>query len=71
VTYERIFKLKFEDEVPTHELERRFPKHLKKISKVALMELPEAILKSLLRREDELEKLMCLKRNLLKKIKKR
>ena len=71
MTYEKIFRLKFEDEISTHELEKRFPKHLKKISKVALMELPKATLKSLLKRESELEKLMSLKRNLLRKIKKK
>jgi len=68
VTYEKIFRLKFEDEVPTHELERRFPKELKKISKIALMELPPSILKVLLKREHELKKLMSLKQNLLKKV---
>ena len=71
MTYEKIFKLKFEDEIPTHELEKRFPKELKKISKIALMELPPSTLKELLKREHELKKLMSLKQDLLKKIKKR
>ncbi len=69
MTYEKIFRLKFEDEVPTHELKRRFPKELKKISKIALMELPPSTLKVLLKREHELKKLMSLKRDLLKKVK--
>ena len=69
--YEKIFKLKFENDVPTHELGKRFPKELRKISKIALMELPPSILKALLKREHELKKLMSLKRNLLKKAKKK
>lgn len=68
MTYEKIFKLKFEDEIPTHELKKRFPKELEKISKIALMELPPSTLKELLKREHELKKLMSLKRDLLKKI---
>ncbi len=71
MTYEKIFKLKFEQDVPTHELEKRFPKELKKISKIALMELPATTLKGLIKREDELEKLMSLKQALLKKAKKK
>lgn len=68
VNYEKIFKLKFEDEVPTHVLEKRFPTELRKISRVALMELPSRALKTLVKCERELEKLMWLKRSLLKKI---
>lgn len=71
MTYEKIFRLKFEAEVPTHQLERMFPKDLKKISKIALMELPQSTLKILLKRERELKKLMSLKRDLIKKIKKK
>ena len=71
MTYEKIFKLKFEDEIPTHELKKRFPKELEKISKIALMELPPSTLKELLKREHELKKLMSLKRGLLKKIRKK
>lgn len=71
MTYEKIFKLKFEEDVPTHELERRFPKELKKISKIALMELSPDTLRKLVRREDELKKLMSLKQDLLKKIKRK
>ena len=68
MTYEKIFRLKFEEEVSTHELKKRFPNDWKKISKVALMELPPSTLKELLKREHELKKLLSLKRNLLKKI---
>ena len=71
VTYEKIFKLKFEDDVPTHELEKRFPNELKKISKIALMELPPSTLKELLKREHELKKLLTLKQSLLRKIRKK
>ncbi len=66
MTYERLLNLKFLEEVPTHELERRFPKEIKKISHVALLDLPMATLKTLIKRHDDLERLLALKRSFLK-----
>lgn len=63
MTYERLFNLKFREEVPTYELGKRFPKEIRKISRVALLELPLSTLKTLVKRHEELEKLLKLKRN--------
>lgn len=67
MTYEKIFRLKFNEELPTHELRKLYPKEQKKISRVALLELPTAILRELVKREKELQKLISLKKWLLGK----
>ena len=71
MTYERLFQLKFKEEVPTYKLGRQFPKERKKISHIALLELPEAILRKVLKSEEEFKKLMLLKEWLIKKAEKK
>lgn len=61
VTYQKIFQLKFEEDVPTYELGRRFPKERRKISRVALLELSRSMLCELVKKEKELQKLLFLK----------
>lgn len=67
MTYQKIFDLKFNQEVPTYELGKRFPKHRKKISRIALLDIPFSLLRQLIKREDELEKLLSLKEWLYKR----
>ena len=67
MTYERIFDLKFKENVTTHELGKRFPRERKKISRIALLELPFSMLRNLIKRETELKKLMFLRSWLLGK----
>ena len=67
MTYQRIFDLKFKEEVPTYELGRRFPRERRKISRVALLELPLSILRSVIKQERELQKLVFLKQWLFNK----
>ena len=67
MTYQKIFELKFKEDVPTYELGRRFPKELRKISRVALLELPISILRELVKQEEELRKLLSLKQWFFKK----
>lgn len=64
VTYQTLFKLKFEQKVPTLELEKKFPRDKEKISRLALLELPAKVLKSVVRNEKELFHLQSLKRAL-------
>lgn len=67
MTYEKLFELKFKKQLPTHELEKKYPKDKQKISRIALMELSTNELKTLVRREEELRQLLLLKVDLLKK----
>ena len=67
MTYQRIFNLKFKKEVPTCELRKRYPREQKKISRVALLELPNPLLRELVKQEGEFQKLVSLKQWLFKK----
>lgn len=67
MTYERIFNLKFKEDVPTHELGKRYPHERKKISRIALLELPLSVLRELIKREEEFKKLVSLRQWFFKK----
>ena len=67
MTYQKIFNLKFKKEMPTHELGKRYPKEREKISRIALLELPNPLLRELIKRKQEFQKLVSLKRWLFKK----
>ena len=60
MTYERIYDLKFNKNLPTYVLERKFPREKRKISRLALFDVPPAELRQLVSHE-ELEKLENLK----------
>ena len=67
MTYKRIYDLKFKKHVPTFKLRKRFPGEMRKIARVALLQLPNVVLRELVRREKELRKLIQLREYLLKK----
>ena len=67
MTYQKIFDLKFREEISTLELGKRFPKERKKISRIALLELPNSLLRKLVKHEREFKKLLMLKQWLLEK----
>ena len=67
MTYERLFQLKFEEEVPTHQLGKQFPRERKKISRLALLELAPSQLRKVVKNGEEFRKLMMLKEWLLKR----
>ena len=61
MTYRRLFELKFKERISTHELGKRYPKEIKKISRIALLELSSRELLELVKRETELKRLLNLK----------
>lgn len=65
MTYRNLFDLKFKEKIPTLELERRFPQDKQKISRLALLELPFRLLKSVLKNHGELTQVLKLKKFLL------
>ncbi len=67
MTYERIFNLKFKEDIPTHELGKRYPRERRKISRIALLELPLSVLRELVNKEKEFRKLVSLKQWFFKK----
>lgn len=62
MTYQRIFDLKFKSDIPTYQLGKRYPKERRKISEIALLELPLPILRELIKQERQFQKLVLLKR---------
>jgi len=66
VKYKRIYDLKFNQCVPTFELRKRFPKEGRKITRVALLQLSNSVLRELVHQKKELQKLMLLRRSLFK-----
>lgn len=68
MTYERIYNLKFRKRVPTYRLRKQFPNEARKIARIALLQLPENLLKKLLAREkNELERIRSLRADLKEK----
>jgi hypothetical protein len=61
MSYDRIFNLKFREHVPTYQLGKLFPRERKKITQIALLELPISLLRQLIKQEKELRKLISLR----------
>lgn len=64
MTYERLYELKFRQGFSTYELMKRYPKHIKRVSEVALLDIPEDTLREIIREEKTLCRLIKLKRRL-------
>ena len=64
MTYRKIFDLKFKKKISTLELQKTFPGECRKVSQVALAELPAKTLKQILRGGEKLEQVLLLKKSL-------
>lgn len=64
MTYRELFHLKFHEGVTTEELRRRYPDKIHKVTEVALLDVPEEILREVVFEEEVLRRLMRLKRRL-------
>ena len=64
MTHQDIFYLKFCKGVSTYELMQRFPEHVDRVSEVALMDIPEMILKEVIQEEAKLNHIIRLKNEL-------
>ena len=66
MTYERLYDLKFNKHLPTYQLGMKYPREKRRISKIALLQLPFSMLKKLLKRE-QFNALKVLKQKLTQK----
>ncbi|MFZ5802092.1 MAG: hypothetical protein ACOY3K_03145 [Candidatus Omnitrophota bacterium] len=66
MTYEKIFELKFERGFTTHELAQRFPKEIRRVSEVALLELPDEMLQEVMPEKDMLKRVRLLRKRFQK-----
>jgi len=64
--YEKLFDLKYRQGVPTCDLVHRFPSHIERVNEVALLDIPEKVLREVVPEKDIFERLMNLKKRLLK-----
>ena len=60
MTYERIAYLKFRKKVPTQELLRRYPDS-RRVQEIAMLDIPDDLLKKIVAEEKEFNRLMRLK----------
>lgn len=64
MTHQDIFYLKFCKGLSTYELMQRFPDAIDRVSEVALMDIPESILKEVIQEEEKLSQILKLKKKL-------
>lgn len=62
MTYRELCYLKFKEGISTYELVRRYPEEIERVNEVALLDVPEATLREIIREEKILLRLMRLKR---------
>ena len=60
--YEKLFDLKYRQGVPTYELAHRFPEHIDCVNEVALLDIPESMLREVVPEKDIFERLISLKK---------
>lgn len=68
MTYKRLFYLKYKMGLTTYDLVRQYPAEIGRVSEVALMEVPEGILREILHEEETFQRLMRLKKRYQKLI---
>ena len=62
MTYQKLVDLKYRKGLTTHDLVRRFPANLHQISEVALMDIPDHVLREVVKEEEALARLIWLKK---------
>ena len=65
MTYQRLFNLKYRQGVSTYELIQRLPNDAERVRDVALLDVPEATLKEIIRDKTIINRLIKLKQQLL------
>ena len=66
MTYEQLFKLKYKKRLTTYELVRRYPRSIREVSEVALLDVPEETLQTVLQEEKTLKRVQALKKKFMK-----
>ncbi len=62
MTYKKLFYLKYKKGLSTQDLARQYPHVIRQVSEIALLEVPEDVLKEVLQDEADLLKVMSLKK---------
>jgi len=62
MTYKEIFRKKYKEGLSTQELVQRYPGAIRQVTDVALLDIPEQTLKEIVSEEEDLLRLMKLKK---------
>lgn len=65
MSYQKLFELKFKKGYSTNALIKRFPREATKIREIALLQLPNTLLKETIAETGLLEKILLLKKKFL------
>ena len=63
--YQTLVDLKFKKGISTYELVRKFPDAIGRVSEIALLDVPEGVLREILKEEKLYDRLMRLKKKFL------
>ncbi|HLD50515.1 MAG TPA: hypothetical protein VJC08_04885 [bacterium] len=66
VNYQTLINLKFREGISTYELVRKFPEEINRVSEIALLDIPEGVLREILKEEKLYARVMRLKRKFLR-----
>ena len=66
IDYQTLVDLKFNKGISTYELVRQFPDEIGRVSEVALLDVPDGVLREILKEAKLYDRLMRLKRKFLK-----
>ncbi len=66
MTYRKLYRLKTEHGMSTIDLVRRFPRERDKITNLALLDLPQALLEETLTEKQMMRRVMTLRRRMFK-----
>ena len=66
MTYQKLFYLKYKKGLSTYDLVRRYPAEVGQVSEVAMLDIPEEILREILAEKAMFQRLMRLKKRYLK-----
>ncbi len=66
IDYQTLCDLKFKKGISTYELVRKYPDQIGRVSEVALLDVPERVLREIVKEEKLYDRLMRLKRKFLK-----
>ncbi len=66
INYQTLINLKFREGISTYELVRKFPEEINRVSEIALLDVPEGVLREILKEEKLYARVMRLKRKFLK-----
>lgn len=65
MTYRKLIDLKYGQGISTYELMRRYPQDIKRVSEIALLDIPEDILQEVIDEERLFQRLLFLKKKFL------